>query len=291
MGGSTPDCTAIHCMCVPTVLRAVALQAEGAIVRCPRHDPARPLTRALPAPLFFSLPRALCEDFLQNNGTPSAVAPISAAAAYDEERLAALGPPAAGSGSPDARGLPAAARSTGGASSVAGSEAGGSQAGDVGAEEEADAACWLGGSPPKASSGSQGLGTSPSKRGGIPLPRLSSGAMYGGGARALPPVRAQAALLPLAAWQQVPAGQPQALQPAAAGGQAGQQPGTPLTPASSTNTPSALGSSFQRSAAGFLRSVSVDSDNPSLGFGAREALQQLRWVVWHGSVGCWRLAE
>lgn len=233
------------------------------------------------APSLSPVPRALCEDFLQNNGTPSAVAPITAAATWDEDRLAALGPlPASGGSSPDARRTSAVAGSTGGASSVAGLEAGGSQAGDGGAEDEADAACWLGGSPPKASSGSQGLGSSPSKRGGIPLPRNSSGPIVGSSAPALPPVRAQAALLPLASWQQVPAGQPPALQPPALGGQAGQpQPGTPLTPASSSNTPSALGSSFQRSGAGFLRSVSVDSDNPSLGFGAREALQQLRWAL------------
>lgn len=225
-------------------------------------------------PLYSApTPRALCEDFLQNNGTPSAVAPITAAATWDEDQLAASGLPAAGSPSPDQRRLPGAAHSTGGTSSAAGSEVGGSQAGDGAAEEDADAACWLGGSPPKVSGSAQALGSSPSKRGGIPLPRNSSGPIvHGSGAPVLPPVRAQAAMLPLAAWQQQPGVQPPAL-----GGQAGQQqPGTPLTPASSNNTPSALGSSFQRSATGFLRSVSMDSDNPSLGFGAREALQQLR---------------
>lgn len=232
------------------------------------------LRQSFPAPPTRP-PRALCEDFLQNNGTPSAVAPITAAATWDEDRLAASGLPAAGSASPDQRRLPGAAHSTGGASSAAGSEAGGSQAGDGAAEEDADAACWLGGSPPKASGSGQALGSSPGKRGGIPLPRNSSGPIvHGSGAPVLAPVRAQAAMLPLAAWQQQPGVQ-------ALGGQAGQQqPGTPLTPASSNNTPSALGSSFQRSATGFLRSVSVDSDNPSLGFGAREALQQLRWVPW-----------
>ena len=218
-------------------------------------------------------------------------------AAWDEGQAAGAGPQPGGA-SPDPR-PPGAGGSGAGASSAAGSEAGGSQAagsqaaGSLAggsqasdAAEDADAACWLGSSPSKAGSGAgAALGSSPGKRGGIPLPRNSSGSLQGGAAPALPPVRAQAALLSLAAWQHAPAGHPAGLQPPALHGQvlhgqAGQQPGTPLTPASSSNTPSALGSSFQRSGAGgFLRSVSVDSDNPSLGFGAREALQQLRWVA------------
>jgi hypothetical protein len=58
-----------------------------------------------------------------------------------------------------------------------------------------------------------------------------------------------------------------------------QLPGTPMTPSSAT--PSAFGSALHKvSGSGvggsFLRSASIDSDNPSLGFGACEVLQHLR---------------
>jgi hypothetical protein len=112
------------------------------------------------------------------------------------------------------------------------------------------------GSPPK-------LGSSPSRRGGIPLPALRAAA-------APPGTQPQAQHLPQCTF-------PHQQQHSALldGTSLLGQPGTPATPASSAAL-SVLGSTGQRQ--GFPRSVSLDSDNPSLGFGMREALHHLRWA-------------
>ena len=209
-------------------------------------------------------PRALSEDFLQHNGTPGAAAPIALAAQRDEEAeeqqqaapAACQARPVSGDASPD----PPTAAPRQHQAQLSSTDGGGG--GD-------DAAC--GGlaqgapSPPP--------GSSPSKRGGIQQPQCSRLVAVA----ALAPLRAGVPPLPVQHFlHQLQASQQHAAQAGQAGQQGQGQPGTPLTPSSSTG---AFSGSLQRQSAGpsgFLRSMSVDSENPSLGFNMREALAGLR---------------
>ncbi|KAL4422635.1 hypothetical protein ABPG75_008832 [Micractinium tetrahymenae] len=240
----------------------------------------------------LGLAKALCEDFLQNNGTPSATAPITAAAEMDEEdgeerQGLAASQARPGSMSPEHSAAAAASQQLFGQSSEDGrpgssqqlfgdslepeQAAVGAGAGEpacAGARFAAAASCEqaVPGSIASASVGS--LSSSPSRRGGIPQPPGSRAqaccgaagpqAQRGGAAPLLQPQ--QQAFQH--AWQAVVQQQQQ------------QQPGTPLTPGGPWSAGGSL--SKQPSASGFPRSVSVDSDNPSLGFGMREALAHLR---------------
>lgn len=229
--------------------------------------------------------RALCEDFLQNNGTPGSTAPIAAAAQQDEEeeqqRELAATQARPGSTSPAHAAAVAAsqqlfrqgceAERPGPCQQLCmdGVERVGAGAG-AGQPACADAQCENGGgceqAGPRGNPGaSSSLSSSPSRRGGIPQPPGSraqvccsatcSQVQRGGGAvLAQPPQHANLWQASLQQHQQ-------------------QQAGTPLTPVG----PWSGGTlSKQPSASGFPRSVSVDSDNPSLGFGMREALAHLR---------------
>lgn len=224
----------------------------------------------------LGLAKALSEDFLQNNGTPSAVAPITAAAERDEGALEGQAPATS-----SAVAAAASQQRCGTDGSNAGSDAAssdGPSSSSSGTRDGAggDGSAWMS-SPPKPgmqpsfsgpfSSSPGPLVSSPSKRGGIPQPPGSRPQLVV--CATLPAVRAGPALLSPQQQQQVVL--PQQL--------LGQQPGTPATPASSGGAgslPAVCGLQKQSSASGFPRSMSIDSENPSLGFNMREALAQLR---------------
>ncbi|KAL4852861.1 mRNA-capping enzyme [Chlorella vulgaris] len=246
------------------------------------------------------LARALTDDFLQNNGTPSnaELAPSAVAEAWSKGLLRAAGdssaeqpdgeqpataqpdeqqsqqrsqqqPPCGPQTSPSngstlpgeldvAAAIPCS-RLCGAACTCRGCRGGGRERdrGEHEGDEEQEAEAEV--EVEEEEEGEEQLpaerrGGSPTRRGGIPLPL---------------PVPAPAVLRPPGT---VTTTFQQHLQQQLA---QQQQPATPATPGSSTVTPPPCGTGPRHSAS-FRRSASVDSDNPSLGFGVREVLLQLR---------------
>lgn len=272
--------------------------------------------RACPLPAYC-LPtvavacRALTDDFLQNNGTPSnaELAPSAVAEAWSKGLLLAAGdssaeqpdgeqpatakpnkqqlqqrshqqPPSgpqasASNGSTlpggldDSAAAAAAAipcsRLCGSACTCRGCRGGGGERDGrqhEGFEEEEEEVVEE--EEGEEQSPAERRGGSPTRRGGIPLPL---------------PVPAPAVLRPPGT---VTTTLQQHLQQQLA---QQQHPATPATPGSSTVTPPPCGTGPRHSAS-FRRSASVDSDNPSLGFGVREVLLQLRLVCSASGSAC-----
>lgn len=254
--------------------------------------------------------RALCEDFLQNNGTPGSTAPIAAAVQLDEEEDAERQGLAAGQAARTACPERAAAASQQLFWQGSGEERPGpsqqlsrDSLEDGQANAGAGSACEGGAEQlrPRSCSGASGpLSTSPSRRGGIPQPPGSraqaccgtacSQAQQGNATLPAQPQQQDSHHVWQVSWQP----KQQAAQQQASLQQQQQQqlPGTPLTPGGPWSSGSL---SKQPSASGFPRSVSVDSENPSLGFGMREALAHLRCAAvtgpcLHGSAAWHRAA-
>lgn len=224
---------------------------------------------------------------MQNNGTPSSTAPIAAAAQDDddeEERRLAAAQAQPGSTSPESVAAAAASQQLFWQSCEDGRPGPCQQLNTDGLESR-HAAAGAGSAHPacaevrcaggagceqsvlRSSAGASGsLSSSPGRRGGIPQPpgsrvqacsinAVCSLGQRGGGAV---PVQPQ---------------QPASQQPWQVSLQHQPVPGTPPTPVGAW--PGGC-LSKQPSSSGFPRSVSVDSENPSLGFGMREALANLR---------------
>ena len=238
---------------------------------------------------FFCLRRALSEDFLQHNGSPNSVAaPVTAVAACEEERgqLAAAATGVAQYPQQPEGVLPGSAAAAAGQDELG--DAGGAAVLRACSSGDGDAAACLPSSQLQGPCGGgvngAGLGSSPSRRGGIPQPPGSRAQQVGGQAGTPLSLPRPSPLHGLGPQQQMLLQQLQ-MQHQQQQGQHQQLPGTPMTPSSAT--PTAFGSALHKvSGSGvggsFLRSASIDSDNPSLGFGAREVLQHLRWGISRG---------